>query len=170
MVYLFNGPNRRDERRMNWEAIGAVGEVAGAAGVIITLLYLSVQVRASNVASKVEAKLATSGMYTDFLRTLIESPEINDVFVRGRENMGQLNSEEFYRFSNLGFRAFSYFSAGYFQHRMGSLSESDWFEMLAIVRFWLRGKGTQDWWKRLGTHMYGSDFVAFIESEIRRLD
>ena len=155
---------------MNWEAIGAVGEVAGAAGVIITLLYLSVQVRASNLASKVEAKLATSGMYTDFLRTLIESPEINDVFVRGREDMSQLNSEEFYRFSNLGFRAFSYFSAGYFQHRMGSLSESDWFEMLAIVRFWLRGGGTQDWWKRLGTHMYGSDFVTFIESEIRSLD
>jgi hypothetical protein len=155
---------------MNWEAIGAVGEVAGAIGVIVTLLYLSLQVRASNRASKVEAKLTTSGMYTDFLRTLIESPEINDVFVRGREDIEQLNTEEFYRFSNLGFRAFSYFSAGYFQHRMGTLSESDWFEMLAIVRFWLRGVGTQNWWTRLGSHMYGDDFVDFIESEIRRLD
>ncbi len=47
---------------MNWEAFGAIGEVAGAAGVIVTLMYLSSQVRASNRASKVEAKLATSGM------------------------------------------------------------------------------------------------------------
>ncbi len=30
---------------MNWEAIGAIGEVLGAAGVIITLAYLAVQIR-----------------------------------------------------------------------------------------------------------------------------
>ena len=30
---------------MNWEALGATGEVLGAAGVIITLVYLSLQVR-----------------------------------------------------------------------------------------------------------------------------
>ena len=32
---------------MNWEAIGAVGEVAGAAGVIATLGYLALQIRAN---------------------------------------------------------------------------------------------------------------------------
>ena len=30
---------------MNWESIGAIGEVLGAIGVIATLLYLSVQIR-----------------------------------------------------------------------------------------------------------------------------
>ena len=30
---------------MNWEAIGAVGEVLGAVGVIATLGYLAVQIR-----------------------------------------------------------------------------------------------------------------------------
>ena len=30
---------------MNWETIGAVGEVAGAIGVVVTLIYLSVQIR-----------------------------------------------------------------------------------------------------------------------------
>jgi hypothetical protein len=30
---------------MNWEAIGAVGELLGAAGVIITLTYLAIQIR-----------------------------------------------------------------------------------------------------------------------------
>ena len=32
----------------NWEAIGAVGEVAGAIGVLISLIYLARQIRASN--------------------------------------------------------------------------------------------------------------------------
>ncbi|MEZ5502859.1 MAG: hypothetical protein R3E50_09425 [Halioglobus sp.] len=69
--------------------------VAGAIGVIVTPLYLSVQLRVSNVAAKVEAKLAAAARYTDFFRTLIEDPEINDVFVRWRVDMEQLNSEEF---------------------------------------------------------------------------
>ena len=33
---------------MNWEAIGAVGEILGALGVIITLLYLAGQIRQNN--------------------------------------------------------------------------------------------------------------------------
>ena len=30
---------------LNWEAIGAVGEILGAMGVIITLAYLAVQIK-----------------------------------------------------------------------------------------------------------------------------
>jgi hypothetical protein len=46
---------------VNWEAIGAIGEIAGAAGVIITLLYLSIQIRSSSRAteSQVHASLAS---------------------------------------------------------------------------------------------------------------
>ncbi|MCX2983119.1 hypothetical protein EYC98_19835 [Halieaceae bacterium IMCC14734] len=147
-----------------------MGEVAGALGVIITLVYLSLQIRASTLASRVESKLAASGMYTDFLRTLIESPEINDIFLRGRESIESLTAEEFHRFSNMAFQAFSFFSASKFQHSSGALSESDWYEHLAIVKFWLRGRGCQTWWNKYGVHMYGSDFVDFVESELRKIE
>jgi hypothetical protein len=30
---------------MNWDAFGAIAEVVGAAGVLITLVYLAVQIR-----------------------------------------------------------------------------------------------------------------------------
>ena len=36
---------------MNWEAIGAVGEILGAAGVIVTLVYLARQIHVSNRAA-----------------------------------------------------------------------------------------------------------------------
>jgi len=37
---------------MNWDAIGAVGEMAGAIGVIVTLVYLSLQIRSSAKATE----------------------------------------------------------------------------------------------------------------------
>ena len=48
---------------MNWEAIGAVGEILGAAGVIITLIYLASQIRQNTRATRSQSvqSLAESG-------------------------------------------------------------------------------------------------------------
>ncbi len=37
---------------MNWEAVGAVGEMAGAIGVIVTLVYLALQIRSNAKATE----------------------------------------------------------------------------------------------------------------------
>ncbi len=152
---------------MNWEAIGAIGEAIGAAGVIASLLYLAVQIRASTRTSAVEAKLASSRMYTDFMGSLIQSPELDDLIGRGRKDLESLAPEEYRRFSNLALQAFAFFSAIYFQFRQRTLSEADWFEGRAIIQYWIRSSGCQQWWGRVGKHMFGADFVAFIEAEIQ---
>ena len=36
------------QKAMNWEAIGAIGELIGAMAVVITLVFLALQVRQSN--------------------------------------------------------------------------------------------------------------------------
>ena len=41
---------------MNWDAIGAVGEVVGAIAVIATLVYLSLQIRQQNKSQQLEVK------------------------------------------------------------------------------------------------------------------
>ena len=155
---------------MNWDAIGAIAEAIGAAGVIASLLYVAVQVRASTRASAVEAKLASTRFYTDYLNSLIQTPELNDLFLRGRENLESLSPDDYYRFSNMALQACSFFSAAYFQFRKGTLSEGDWFENRAIVQFWFRGRGCRDWWEKVGKHMFGADFASFVETEIHELD
>ena len=40
---------------MNWEAIGAIGEILGAAGVIGTLAYLAVQIRRNTNTIRAQA-------------------------------------------------------------------------------------------------------------------
>ena len=41
---------------MNWEAVGAVGEVLGAIGVIATLGYLAIQIRHSNALARAQSR------------------------------------------------------------------------------------------------------------------
>ena len=40
---------------MNWDAIGAIAEVGAAVTVIVTLIYLSQQIRHANIESRLSA-------------------------------------------------------------------------------------------------------------------
>ena len=153
---------------MNWDAVAAIGEAVGAVGVIASLIYLAVQVRASTRASAVEAKLASTRMRTDFISYLIQSPDLNTVFLQGRKSIEDLSEEDYYRFSNMALHAFSFLSAAYFQFRKGTRSDDDWYEARSTMSFLLRGPGFRVWWMKVGHYMFGNDFVSFVESEITR--
>jgi hypothetical protein len=66
---------------MNWEAIGAIGEVAGAAGVIVTLAYLAIQIRLN---TKVVNETATGETYRSFsgYRHLLTDPHLASLYAR----------------------------------------------------------------------------------------
>ncbi len=61
---------------MNWDAIGAVGEIVGAAAVVITLIYLAVQVRSARTAT--DANLVDRARDNSFEcdRLLLEHAEL----------------------------------------------------------------------------------------------
>jgi hypothetical protein len=69
---------------VSWEAVGAVAELIGAGAVVASLLYLTVQVRASARASAVEAKLESTRLSSDFMDILIQSPELDALYRKGR--------------------------------------------------------------------------------------
>ena len=67
---------------MNWEAIGALGEVLGAVAVIATLLYLAVQTRHARVAVETASTLGTIEGHSRFRQALITHPELTDLLAK----------------------------------------------------------------------------------------
>ena len=65
---------------MNWEAIGAVGEAVGAAGVIISLLYLAVQIRGDAREKRAGRTHDRSVATAKLLLTIANNPELSEVF------------------------------------------------------------------------------------------
>jgi hypothetical protein len=83
---------------MNWEAIGAIAELLGATGVVISLVYLGVQVKAARDTSK---KLALQSSYQNFgkiRQSLFESAELSRIFLSGLESPNELTQSESFRF------------------------------------------------------------------------
>ena len=85
---------------MNWEAIGAIGEVIGGVAVIATLIFLSFQIRSSTQATR--AQIAQDGIdATNRWRTSIyEDAELHDIWRRGIEGK-ELNESERKRYETV---------------------------------------------------------------------
>ena len=150
---------------MNWDAIGAIAELLGAIGVIGSLIYLATQVRTSNLASKVDSKLKMTQFLVNFQDLLLESPELNDVMMRGRKGTENLTREEYLKYANMALKAFWYLSAIYFQKRRNVIEEEDWYEVNAVIQYWTSAKGTYEWWNRMGSKSFTGEFSAFIEQQ-----
>ena len=60
---------------MNWDALGAIGEIVSAFAVIITLFYLAFQIRQNNVQTKSEALRIAIQAWVDQQRRAFETEE-----------------------------------------------------------------------------------------------
>ncbi len=152
---------------MNWDALGAIAESVGALGVIASLLYLAGQVRGSTRAASVAAKLESTELLNKFIDKLIDNPALNDIYMRGIVDLDALTKEEYLRFSNMSLKAFWFFSAAHFQFKMGTISDDDFYEHRAVMRYWLRGQGCRTWWDRFGRMSVSPAFREFVDAEIR---
>jgi hypothetical protein len=88
---------RTREARLNWDAIGAIGEIVGAAAVVVTLIYLTIQLRQNTTAVE---HAVHRGVFEDgqaWLFRLIENPEIVQLYRAGLRG-DSLSAEDALRF------------------------------------------------------------------------
>ena len=83
---------------MNWEAIGAVGEVVGAAGVIASLVYLAVQIRQNTRSVRRTSARQSSEKNALALRALADYSDLFSGNHMGLDRIAELNPSERTRF------------------------------------------------------------------------
>lgn len=90
---------------MNWEAIGAVGEVLGAIAVIATLLYLANQTRHTRTAVEVNSNMGTVEAHSRFRQSLIGNTELANLLAKANSR-AELTEGEQIQISLLFFELF----------------------------------------------------------------
>ncbi len=111
---------------MNWEAIGAIGEILGAIAVLLTLIYLVGQIK-QNAASVATATYESmmSGI-TDINLVVVGNSELASIVARGGRDPDSLHHEEALRYGAL---LRSWANQGLKQLRLfelGALGSRDW--------------------------------------------
>ena len=79
---------------MDWDAIGAIGEVLGAVAVIATLLYLGTQISQTNRIAKSSVARELQQKYSDLYTLIATNSEIMGLVTRLRNSNYVIESEE----------------------------------------------------------------------------
>jgi hypothetical protein len=135
---------------MNWEAISAIGEVIGAAAVVITLVYLAIQIRQGN---QTNASVIRQSFYDYTTRQMlqgVESTDFNALLGRAMMTDEDLTSGERVQLLRFFQAVFVGYQGAYFQHRHKALNDDDWNMCRNLLRsFWLLpGKEVARQWEQ----------------------
>lgn len=140
---------------MNWEAMGAVGEVVGALAVVLTLAYLARQIRQSNRQDLLSAFRHNFDSTNQFLASTFDSPELAELVVRGRGSYEALSPAERIRFDHFHFVVLNIVESNLFQVRQTAdgveRSYADWARenMKVVVAGYFAFPGTRTLWAHL---------------------
>jgi len=110
---------------MNWEAISAIAEILGAAGVIATLAYVAVQIRQNTKMARAATRQELAGQIQLLASDLVTNEGIARIFqnhIEGKE----LAPIELLRLQSRAYRDFRFFDNAFFQYSQGLLTDDEW--------------------------------------------
>ena len=150
---------------MNLEDIGNIGELVGAIGVILTLIYLAAQIRQNTKALKATSHQETTREASDFTAQIAGDEEVARLFDTGSRDWDGLGAVERLRFSMLMFRLFFNFQNLYALHESAGIDDEYWQSQQRVMIWFMSLPGVVRWWS-VGKGRLRSSFVAFVEREI----
>ncbi len=148
---------------MNWEAIGAVGELLGAIGVILTLLYLATQIRQNTMSNRQAALQTISVQNAEWLSLIIQDEDVARIFRTGQRDVDSLENEDSVRYGMLMTQFCRVFDAQYHQYMNGALVEDMWVSSVRSIISVMTRNGAKVWWSRFG-NQFSDPFQEFMES------
>lgn len=112
---------------MNWEAVAAIAELLGAAGVIASLLYVAVQVRQNTRQTRLAAQQATVRELGVALRAQAQDREWAELLSRGIEKLESLDKVERVRFLSHVGSILRLYESAYLHFKDGTLDSRFWY-------------------------------------------
>ncbi len=132
---------------MDWNAIGAIGEIVGALAVFLTLFYLALQIRQNTKAVQASAVDASISKVNVVRESLYESGELTRIYIDGQANPDDLDEESLTRFRLLLHNVLLSISNIYSQTKFAGLSMSTWESQLVILKRVVTTPGGRWFWK-----------------------
>lgn len=119
---------------MNWDALGAIGEIIGAVAVFATLVYLAVQIRQNTGAVRAAALNSSVVVVTDIRAKLFGDPNLTDIYIRGLDDPDSLNVVDKARFTLTMHNILWSLWNVYAQSGYAELSSDIWESQMLVVK------------------------------------
>ena len=153
---------------MTLQDLGNIGEFVGAIGVIVSLIYLSLQIRSNTRAVKVSSYQQTSAAARDYNLKLAADPTLDALFWKVLNGVPFADEPERRRATLVFSTALLALQSVHYQWEQGLLDEPLWRGHLGSLERFVRMPGFATYWENR-TYAFSPSFVRFVETRLRDL-
>jgi len=143
---------------------GAIGEFIGAIAVVVTLIYLAIQMRQNTNALKLNAARSVTEQLQDMFSLTASSQELAEILVKASGDSALQGAERvrYYTFTSNLVRVYE---NAFLQLRAGVIDHAHWEGMTRMMIDFTSAGGFQEYW-RDRKHWVSDDFQEYMESEV----
>ena len=151
---------------MDFQALGNIGEFVGAIAVVISLIYLAMQVRQNTISQQTENYTRALDRISAQQSRLAQDGEFAMMLSRGVRDTKSLTPGERVQFTWVFYEIFGAFEFMFHAAENNAIPEEVWNRWESTIAFWLIYPGVLAWWEVRPTPFTDS-FTSFVESVIR---
>ncbi len=146
---------------MNWDAIGAVGETVSAIAVVVSLIYVALQVRQNTRASRASTIQHWAAVSALEKQSLYESDELAKLIIAGGTEQSNLSPEDRLRYNTYMIQVFNTFEFLYLQYELGTVDKVFFDSKVPAYERFLQLPGVLEFWNSPAS-TFDPRFKAFV--------
>jgi hypothetical protein len=150
---------------MSLEDLGNIGEFVAAVAVVVSLIYLAIQIRQNTYSVRSSTFQAAVRDTTEIIDPLVRDPELNRIWYEGIHDLASLSTEERRLFTTYMTTALLRLENLVYQTHHGALDPESWEGARGNFKNTFSYPGTRVWWKR-ARHLFNRQLQDFIDKEI----
>jgi hypothetical protein len=147
---------------MNWEAINAGSQLVSSIAVVLSVLYLAVQVHRSTRVAKVGAQDAAASAFRDVTNTFMENAEMSRIWGVGLEDLSKLSTEDQARFFHAAHQFLKALETIHFHYLNGLMDKQLWHGWEELLRHYVAAPGLARYWE-IRSQLFSERFRSFID-------
>ncbi len=152
---------------LDWNAIGAIGEILGAFGVIITVAYLAIQVRNNTKALHATSFQHESQEFNRINMSVAENPELAKTITKAFSDPAALEEHEMFQVSTFLLANFHVLETLFYGYKNGTVPEVLWKAEENGLKNMINQEIVLRWWETIRiVGPFTEDFRDHIETLI----
>ena len=148
---------------MNWDAISAISQAIGSVAVVLSVLYLAVQVHQSTRVAKLATQDSAAAALRDVTKPFMENAELARIWRVGLEDLSALSTEDRTRFFHATYQFLKAFETIHFHYVYGLMDRQLWDGWHGLLRHYVAAPGIAEYWK-LRPDVFSERFRKFVNT------
>jgi len=146
------------------DALGNIGDFIGGFGVIVTIVYLAIQIRSNTESNRNNAYQGVVQNISSWTTAVAMDPEITRIVNAGTYDRSALDPDERSQFDLLYTSLFRHYENIHYQYTSGAIGRESWIGWENRIRGTIRPAGIAEVWhdQRLA---FSPRFRRFMEDE-----